>query len=208
MTPSPASGETSSWWSATAWAGPGRRPASGSDWSRRSPVSCRSTMRMSSSPPAWVCRWAGPAIPPKDCCATPTRPCTAPRRRAGAGSSCSTPTPGRGRPAAWQRRGRCGGPWSAKSSACSTSRSSPWPTTGSSAPRRSSAGTRRGRRGCRRPTSSRSLRRRGSSCRSVSGCWTTHATSCAAGMTSASTPGRSRSTSRPVSCRPAASPTR
>ena len=115
---------------------------------------------------------AGPATPPRSCCAAPTSPCTRPSDLGTHGVAAARPVDGRP-----PRRGRRSSartwpaPWTAASCTCSTSRWSTWPTAARSASRRWSAGSTRAWAWCRRPSSSRSPNAAARSPRSACSCW-------------------------------------
>ena len=69
-------------------------------------------------------RWPTPALPPtpRRCCATPTSPCTGPRRAGRGATSCSTRRCANRRSSASACSATCAVPWPATSCASSTSR--------------------------------------------------------------------------------------
>jgi PAS fold len=104
---------------------------------------------------AWASpAWTATSTAPTSCCATPTWPCTGPRRPARAASPATTPrcTPSWWPGSSW--RPTCAGPWTRASCSCTTSPPSTWAQARSWAPRPWPAGATRPGGWSRRPSSS------------------------------------------------------
>ena len=89
---------------------------------RRSPRRSTSTTASSTCRPASASRSSPPTARPRTSCATPTSPCTAPRRRAARATPCSTRRCTRGRCSGSSSRPACATRSTAASCGCSTSR--------------------------------------------------------------------------------------
>src|SRR5215217_7523555 len=139
-----------------------RTPATTSNWPRSPSGSWRTSASPSSSTTASsTCgaAWASPAWTPMStgpisCCATPTWPCTGPRRPATADSSATTRacTPSWWPGSSW--RPTCAGPWRSGSCTCTISPPSTWARARSWAPRPWPAGATRSGGWSLRPSSS------------------------------------------------------
>jgi len=106
--------------------------------------------RMDPMPTGWI-----------SCCATPTWPCTGPRRPGGVASSATTPRCTASWCSGCSSRPTCAAPSRRASCSSSTSRPSIWARARSSGPRRWPAGATRSRGWSRRPSSSPWPRRAG-----------------------------------------------